>query len=329
MNRKVLITGGAGYIGSHTAKELLNQGYIVIIVDNLVSGSKDAVDPRTTFYEVDITNKKIFSEILAKENVDAIMHFACAILESNSDDNPAKYYDENVDEMTKVLTTIANFGINKIMFASTASVYGNNSSTTKATENTLVTPISSYGETKYAAERLLYWMSKRYNWNYVILRYFNVAGAEIDGSNGLRVKNTTNVISNVNKVVLGQEKEFEIYGDNYPTDDGTCIRDYIHILDLAKANTLGIKYLFEKNESNLFNVGSDEGFSVKNIVDRTDKLTGKSILYRYVNRREGDPVSVVADSGKAKSILNWKVQYSLDDIISSDLNWQKKNKKWI
>ncbi|CUS26025.1 UDP-glucose 4-epimerase [Paucilactobacillus oligofermentans DSM 15707 = LMG 22743] len=326
MTRKVLITGGAGYIGSHTAKELLNQGYIVIIVDNLVSGSIEAVDPRATFYEVDITNDKNFSKILAKENVDAIMHFACAILESNSDDNPAKYYEGNVYEMTKVLTTIANFGINKIMFASTASVYGNNSSTTKATENTLVTPISSYAETKYAAERLLYWMSKKNGWNYVILRYFNVAGAEMDGSNGLRTKNTTNIISNINKVELEQEKELEIFGDNYPTEDGTCIRDYIHILDLVKANTLGIKYLFETNESNLFNLGSDKGFSVKNIVDRADELTGKSILYRYVNRRNGDPVSIVADSEKAKSILNWETKYSMDDIISSDFNWQKKNK---
>ncbi|HGZ4935188.1 UDP-glucose 4-epimerase GalE [Enterococcus faecalis] len=325
MNKKILITGGAGYIGSHTASELLDEGFSVIIADDLSAGSLESVDSRAVFYKVDVTDEKAFFDVLSQEKVDAVLHCAGQIVVSESIDNPAKYYMENVAGMTKVLNTLAKAEVKKIMFSSTASVYGNNCFNEKATELTTVAPVNPYAETKYVGERLLYWMAKRYDWQYVVFRYFNVAGAMIDGSNGLRVEKPTHIIPNANKAALGEINQLNIFGNDYPTKDGTCVRDYIHVLDLARAHVLGMKYLFEQEESNLFNLGSDQGYSVKEIVDKVIELSGVQFNYQYSERRAGDPASVLADSTKAKDILKWRPEYSLEEIILSDLNWRKNN----
>lgn len=318
--------GGAGYIGSHTTYELLNEGYNVIVADNLSKGTKAAVDQRAHFYQIDVTDERDLSDLLENENVDALLHCAGSIVVSESIENPSNYYSDNVSGMNAVLKTISDFNINKIIFSSTASVYGNNCSNVKATEDTLVDPINPYAETKYAGERLLHWMASRYGWKYIVFRYFNVAGAMPNKSNGLRVKHPTHIIPNINKAILRKLDCVKVFGTDYPTIDGTCIRDYIHVLDLAKAHVLGFNYLFNHGESNLFNLGTECGYSVLQIISRASEVTGLDVPYKLVGRRQGDPASVLANADKAKNILGWVPQYNLNDIILSDFEWRKTEK---
>lgn len=321
----ILVTGGAGYIGSHTVKELLNNHYNVYVVDNLSTGNKEAVDSRAHFHEFDVYNSQLLTEFLQQHKIDAVLHCAGEIVVSESMENPYKYFSANVSGMNQVLGVLAQQGINKIIFSSTASVYGNNCQDEAATEETLTQPVNPYAETKYMGERLIYWMAQRYNWQYVIFRYFNVAGAEMDASNGLRVKQPTHIIPNINKAALGQIDELLIFGDDYPTKDGSCIRDYIHVLDLAKAHVAGFDYLFsDNNDSQLFNLGTEKGYSVIEIFETAKEILKTDIPYQIVERRLGDPASVLANTNKVQKLLGWQPQYTLEDIILSDYNWRKK-----
>ena len=227
--------------------------------------------------------------------------------------------------MNRVLKVLSEVGIDKIIFSSTASVYGNNCMDKPANEDTLLNPVNPYAETKLMGERMIYWMANRYSWKYVIFRYFNVAGAAIDTSNGLRVKNPTHIIPNINKTALGQNDALKIYGDDYETRDGSCIRDYIHVLDLAQAHVKGFDYLFtDSSTSQIFNLGTEQGYTVKEIYNTAEQILQQKIPHEIVARRSGDPASVLANASKAKEFLNWQATYSLKDIILSDYKWRVK-----
>ncbi|WP_217269642.1 UDP-glucose 4-epimerase GalE [Neobacillus endophyticus] len=321
--KNILVTGGAGYIGSHTVTELIDHGYSVVVADDLSTGSEAAIDSRAKFYKLDVTNQEAFSQIFEQESIDAVLHCAGKIIVSESMEKPLEYYDANVTGLKNVLEVLVKYKIDKIMFSSTASVYGNNCFDRKATEETPVAPVNPYAETKYAGERLIHWTASRFNMRYVIFRYFNVAGASLDSTNGLRVKNPTHIIPNANKTILGENHVLQIFGQDYDTKDGTCIRDYIHVLDLARAHVMGMDYLFEGQPSDLFNIGTEKGYSVTEIAQAVERVTKRKLNYIYVDRREGDPASVLADCSKVRSKLKWEPKYSLDDIILSDYNWRK------
>ena len=215
MTKTILVTGGAGYIGSHTVKALLNAGYRVHVLDNLSTGNRSAVDSRASFKQLDVYDASALKAYLEENQIDAVLHCAGEIVVSESIENPSKYFTANVAGMNQVLKVLSEVGIQKIMFSSTASLYGNNCIDKPATEDTLLDPVNPYAETKLMGERMIYWMANRYDWKYVIFRYFNVAGAEMDASNGLRVKNPTHIIPNINKTALGQNDSLKIFGDDY------------------------------------------------------------------------------------------------------------------
>lgn len=319
----ILVTGGAGYIGSHTVKRFLDAGYRVVVVDDLSTGNQSAVDNRATFYEGDVRDNEFFANIIKKENVEAVLHCAGKIVVSESVEQPIKYFEHNVAGLNEVLKVVAEQGVKKFMFSSTASIYGNNSFNIKAVETTPVAPTNPYAESKHIGERMIHWISERYDINYVIFRYFNVAGAEMDASNGLRTKNPTHLIPSITSTLLGKREIFEIFGDDYDTEDGTCIRDYIHVCDLARAHQLGMDYLFEGGDSSIFNLGTEQGSSVKQVLDATEEVTKQKVKHTISPRRAGDPDFVLANASKARQILQWEPQYSLDEIILSDYNWRK------
>lgn len=328
MKKTVLVTGGAGYIGSHSVKALLDAGYQVHVLDSLSTGSREAVDNRAQFKEVDVYNKELLTKYLTQHHIDAVLHCAGEIVVSESMENPIKYFDANVTGMHNVLTVLKEQGIKKIIFSSTASVYGDNCGIEAADESTPVAPVNPYAETKYMGERMLYWFKRAYDFKYVIFRYFNVAGAEMDASNGLRVKTPTHIIPNINKAALGQIDTLKIFGEDYDTPDGSCIRDYIHVLDLAAAHVAGFNYLFSDNaESELFNLGTKNGYSVKEIFSVAERILNQTIPVAVVARRAGDPASVLANVNKVDRQLNWRAQYDLESIILSDYNWRLKQGK--
>lgn len=323
MKHTVLVTGGAGYIGSHTVKALLEAGYDVHVLDNLASGTLEAVDKRAKFTQLDVYQKEDLRAYLQNNKIEAVLHCAGEIVVSESMGNPIKYFDANVTGMHNVLTVLKEEGIKKILFSSTASVYGNNCGTEAATEDTPVAPVNPYAETKFMGERMIHWFKQAYDFDYVIFRYFNVAGAEMDASNGLRVKNPTHVIPNINRAALGQNDSLKIFGEDYDTPDGSCIRDYIHVLDLARAHVAGFDYIFGENiTSEIFNLGTEKGYSVKEIFAVAEKVTEKQIPVEIVERRAGDPASVLAKTDKVKQYLGWETKYSLEEIILSDYNWR-------
>lgn len=323
--KTILVTGGAGYIGSHTVTALLNAGYQVHVLDNLSTGSLEAVDKRAHFEQMDVYNQKELKLYLQNHQIDAVLHCAGQIVVSESMENPSKYFEENVAGMNKVLKVLSEVGINKILFSSTASLYGNNCIDHPATEDTLLDPVNPYAETKLMGERMIYWMAKRYDWKYVIFRYFNVAGASMDSSNGLRVRKPTHIIPNINKTALGQNERLKIFGDDYHTRDGSCIRDYIHVLDLAAAHVKGFNYIFEeKSSSQIFNLGTEKGYTVKEIFAVAEEVLNQQIPVEVVGRRAGDPASVLSNASKAKDYLNWQPCYNLKDIILSDYQWRLK-----
>jgi len=319
----ILVTGGAGYIGSHTVQELIKDGHEIIVVDNLSTGFKNSLPNNIKFYNEDINNYFSLSQIVKKHAIDLVLHCAGKIIVSESMEKPFLYYKENIEGLRVLLEVMVNNSINNIIFSSTASVYGNNCVEYSANEETGTNPINVYAETKLIGENLIKFISEKYKINYLIFRYFNVAGASLDGRNGLSMKNPTHLIPNTIKVALGVKDELVVFGNDYNTKDGTCIRDYIHVLDLAKAHSLGVDYLLDGKQSNIFNLGTEKGYSVNEIILYTEKFLNVSINYKYEKRREGDPASVLANSEKANKILEWNPIYTLKDIIESDYLWRK------
>lgn len=317
----ILVLGGAGYIGSHTVYSLIEKGYEVIIIDNLETGHKDAIHPQARFYQGDIRDIDFLNDVFSKEKIDAVIHFAANSLVGESMSNPLKYYDNNVNGTKVLLQAMVAHNINKIVFSSTAATYGEPENI-PILETDKTEPTNTYGETKLSMEKMFKWTDLAHGIKYVALRYFNACGAHVSGSIGEDHNPETHLIPLILQVPLGKRESICIYGDDYPTEDGTCIRDYIHVTDLANAHILAVDYLLKGNDSNTFNLGNGVGFSVKEVIDVARKVTNHEIPATITPRRAGDPARLIASSKKAKEVLGWIPELDkLDDIISSAWKW--------
>lgn len=317
----ILVLGGAGYIGSHAVYQLIDRGYEVVVVDNLQTGHKKAVHPKATFYEGDIRNRDFLNNVFHNEQIDGVIHFAANSLVGESMVDPLKYYDNNVYGTQILLEAMRNAGVRHIVFSSTAATYGEPESV-PITENMPTVPNNTYGETKLTMEKMMAWCEKAFDLKYVALRYFNVAGARGTGEIGEDHHPETHLIPVVLETALGKREYITVFGEDYPTKDGTCIRDYIHVEDLIDAHILALNYLQNGGESSVFNLGSSQGFSVKEIIDMARKVTGKEIPAKIGERRLGDPSVLIASSEKAKNILGWNpAKTNIEQIIKDAWNW--------
>ncbi|MBQ8297190.1 MAG: UDP-glucose 4-epimerase GalE [Ruminococcus sp.] len=320
---RILVLGGAGYIGSHTALELIRAGHEVVIADNLVTGYKRAVPESAVFYEGDLSDFAFLDNIFKLKEIDAVIHFAAFSLVGESVTNPLKYYSNNLCGTKILLDAMVKNGIGKIVFSSTAAVYGEPESI-PIPESSRTCPTNPYGETKLAMEKMFHWTAKAHGMRYVSLRYFNACGADASGTIGEAHDPESHLIPLILQVPNGRREAISIYGTDYDTPDGTCIRDYIHVTDLAQAHILAAEYLMNGGESDIFNLGNGVGYSVREVIDTARKVTGHPIPAIEAPRRAGDPARLVASSEKARTILGWKpVHDSLEEIISSAWNWHK------
>ena len=314
---KVLVLGGAGYIGSHTVYMLIERGYEVVVVDNLATGFVSLIHPEATFYKGDIKDKEFLTCVFTEEQIKGVIHFAANSLVGESMEKPLKYYDNNVYGTQVLLEVMNEFNVKSIVFSSSAATYGN-VEVMPITEDSPNNPSSAYGETKVVMEKMMKWCDLAYGIKYVALRYFNACGAHPNGVIGELHNPETHLIPLVLQVPLGKRELISVYGNDYKTSDGTCIRDYIHVLDLADAHIKALEYLEMGGASDYFNLGSGVGFSVLEIIDAAEKVVGKPIKREVVGRRAGDPDILVASNVKAKAVLGWDLQHSeIEEIISS------------
>lgn len=319
---KILVLGGAGYIGSHTVYALKEAGHDVVIIDNLETGHIEAVHPEAKFYEGDLRDKSFVDKVLDEEkDIDAVIHFAANSLVGESMTNPLKYYDNNLCGTKTMLESMVSHGIDKIVFSSTAATYGM-PERIPILESDKTEPINPYGETKLSMEKMFKWVGKAHGLRFVSLRYFNAAGAHISGKIGEAHNPESHLIPLILQVPNGKREHISIFGTDYNTKDGTCVRDYIHVTDLAQAHILAVKYLMDGGESNIFNLGNGVGFTVREVIETARKVTGLPIKAVEEERRPGDPDVLIASSEKAKEILGWKPELdSLEDIISTAWKW--------
>lgn len=319
----ILVLGGAGYIGSHTVYELIDNGEDVAVIDNLLTGHEEAVHPKARFYKGDIRDREFLDEVLKKEKPDAVIHFAACSLVGESMEKPLKYYDNNLCGTKVLLDSMVANGIDKIVFSSTAATYGE-PERIPILETDKTEPTNTYGETKLSMEKMFKWVGKAHGLRYVSLRYFNACGAHNSGIIGEDHNPESHLIPLILQVPNGKREFISIYGGDYDTKDGTCVRDYIHVTDLAQAHILAVKYLQNGNKSEIFNLGNGIGFTVKEVIDTARKVTSHPIPAQITPRRAGDPAQLIASSEKAKEILGWKPEHnSLEEIISTAWNWHK------
>ncbi|MCP8969855.1 UDP-glucose 4-epimerase GalE [Ectobacillus ponti] len=317
----VLVLGGAGYIGSHAVYQLIDQGEQVVIIDNLETGHKEAVHPKAAFYEGDMRNPDFLRSVFEKESIDAVIHFAANSLVGESMENPLKYYDNNVYGTQVLLQAMMEYGVKNIVFSSTAATYGE-PETVPITEATATNPTSTYGETKLAMEKMMKWTEQAHGLRYVALRYFNVAGARQTAEIGEDHRPETHLVPIILQTALGQRSHITIFGEDYDTPDGTCIRDYVHVEDLIQAHLLALQYLRDGGKSDVFNLGSSQGFSVKEMIEAARAVTGKDIPAQAGPRRAGDPSTLIASSDKAKRVLGWNpTRTSVTRIIEDAWRW--------
>ncbi|MGV7117862.1 UDP-glucose 4-epimerase GalE [Paenibacillus kyungheensis] len=318
----ILVTGGAGYIGSHTVADLLERGEEVVVIDNLLTGHREAL-LGGTLYEGDLRDKELLTRIFAENEITAVIHFAASSLVGESMQNPFKYYDNNVYGAMCLLDAMQQAGVKKIVFSSTAATYGEPEKV-PIEESDRTEPANVYGETKLMMERMMNWFDKVHGIRYVALRYFNAAGAHISGKIGEDHRPESHLVPLVLQTALGQREFISVFGEDYPTEDGTCVRDYIHVSDLADAHIKSVEYLNNDGASNVFNLGNGQGFSVKQVIETAVKVTGRDIPVKFEARRSGDPAVLVASSEKARSVLGWKPSYNqLEDIISGAWQWHE------
>lgn len=317
----ILVLGGAGYIGSHAVHQLIDAGESVVIVDNLETGHKEALHPNATFYQGDIREIDFLRMVFKKESIEAVIHFAANSLVGESVENPLKYFDNNVYGTQVLLQVMAEENVKKIVFSSTAAVYGEPENV-PIVESERTKPLNPYGETKLTMEKMCHWASNAHGINYVSLRYFNVAGARETAEIGEDHRPETHLIPIILEAALNQRPHVTIYGDDYDTPDGTCIRDYVHVEDLIAAHRLALQYLRNKGESNVFNIGSSQGFSVKEMIDTAREVTGREIIAQNGERRAGDPSTLIASSEKAKQVLGWNpIKTNAKKIFEDAWRW--------
>lgn len=318
----ILVVGGAGYIGSHTVKYLQEHNEDVIVVDNLQKGHRKSVHV-DYFYKLDIRDTKELDKVFKNHSVDSVIHFAANSLVGESMEKPLDYYNNNVYGMQCLLEVMKNNHVKKIVFSSSAATYGE-PNYIPILETNKTNPTNTYGEPKLAMEKMMKWVDIAYGIKYVSLRYFNACGAHPSSEIGEDHSPETHLIPLVLQVPIGKRDKIYIFGDDYNTKDGTCVRDYIHVMDLASAHYLAIKYLNENNNSEIFNLGSGEGYSVKEILEIAREITHHPIPAEVKERRAGDPAILIASSEKAREILKWNPHFdSIEKIILDAWNWHQ------
>lgn len=321
----ILVTGGAGYIGSTTSQLLCNQNHKVVILDNLSTGFIEAIPKQATFMKGDILNQELVEEILKTHQIEAVIHFAAKLIVSESVEKPFEYYQNNVIGAIRLLEACRKQGVTKFIFSSTAAVYGEPESI-PVSESAPLKPVNPYGASKAMVEQVLNDYDRAYNMKFVALRYFNVAGAMDDLSRGQRTHNATHLIKVATETATGKRAQMYIYGTDYETPDGTGIRDFIHVVDLAQAHLDTLNYLNKGGNSDIFNCGYGHGFSVKEVINKIMQVSQTQFKVIETPRRPGDTPVVVADSSKAKSKLGWTPKYDdIDLICRSSYEWEKQN----
>lgn len=320
MRKKILVTGGAGYIGSHVVLELLDAGHDVHVLDNLSTGNKSLVDPRATFHECDLHDTAQLKTILTNNTIEVIYHMAAAVRVDESVRSPEKYFHNNTQGSLGVFNCAVECGIQRIIFSSTAAVYGE-PDTQLITEETPLSPINPYGASKMMAERILHDLSAAHGFSFAILRYFNVAGADPQYRAGQISQNATHLIKIACEVASGKRTEMTINGTDYNTPDGTCVRDYIHVSDLAAAHAI----MLDRAGNAIYNCGYGRGFSVKEVITKVQEVAGKPFKAEEMGRRAGDPAMLVASSDKLRSETGWTPKYdNLDIIVRTALDWENR-----
>jgi len=320
---KILVVGGAGYIGSHMIKRFQNTDHQIEVLDNLSTGFKEN-SQNYKFHMCDLSNKEQVHKILKENKYEMVMHFASSINVGESYDHPMKYYENNVTNTLNLLECMIDLKILNFIFSSTAAVYGEPESIPIKEEQKL-SPINPYGKTKSVVESILSDYDKSYGLKYISLRYFNACGAHIDGTIGERHNPETHLIPLILQTASGRRNNFKIYGNDYKTKDGTCIRDYIHVMDIAEAHLLSLEKLIQTQSSDIYNIGNKQGYSVREIIDVVEKVTQIKISYEISEKRKGDPAELIADNSKISEKLNWKAKYSdLNTIINTAWEWERK-----
>lgn len=319
----ILVVGGAGYIGSHTVRALCARGDDVVVIDNLLTGHRVSVHPGARFYEGDLRDRPFLNEVFSKEKIDTVVHFAACSLVGESVIDPLKYYDNNLCGTEVLLESMVRHGIGKIVFSSTAATYGE-PERVPILESDRTEPTNPYGETKLAMEKMFKWVGKAHDLRFVSLRYFNACGADASAEIGEDHQPESHLIPLILQVPNGKREKISIFGEDYPTKDGTCVRDYIHVTDLASAHICAVDYLQRGGQSDIFNLGNGVGFTVKEVVETARHVTGHSIPAEISPRRAGDPAQLIASSDKARRVLGWNPKHdSLEEIIASAWAWHK------
>ena len=317
----ILVLGGAGYIGSHTVRELIKAGKDVVVADNLLTGFRKAVDPKARFYQLDIRDRQALDKLFETEQIEGVIHFAASSLVGESMQLPLKYYENNLWGTTVLLQSMVAHGVDKIVFSSTAATYGEPRQIPIREADT-TEPTNCYGQTKLAMEQMMKWVAQAHGLRYVALRYFNACGADAAGDIGEAHDPESHLIPLILQVPGGKREAISVFGEDYDTKDGTCVRDYIHVTDLAQAHILAMEYLAAGGQSDVFNLGNGVGFTVKEVIEVARKVTGHPIPANMCDRRAGDPAQLVASSEKARKILGWDPQFAdLEIIVASAWKW--------
>ena len=320
---KILLTGGAGYIGSHVLLSILENKHKVLVIDDLSTGNKNLIPSNVKHLNCNINDEKKIANLLQKESFDVLLHFAGYIKVEESVKNPTKYFYNNTDNAIKLFETCYKNGLKNIIFSSTAAAYGNSSNGDPIKEGQILKPVNPYGQSKVNTEKYL--LENKDKFNSIILRYFNVAGADPNLRSGLISNDPTHLIKILSEVAIGKREKISIFGNDYQTNDGTAIRDYIHVSDLADIHLETAKYLLDKRISNIFNCGYGKGYSVLEVINAANKITGNKIKFDYEKRRLGDAGRLVSNVEKLYKNINWKPKFNdINLIIQTSINWEKK-----
>ena len=321
----ILVTGGCGYIGSHAVLELQEKNYDVIIVDDMSTGKDFLKNENAKFYEGSINDYEFMSKVFKENKIDGVINFAAKLVVPESVEMPLEYFDTNVNGVMNLLRVMNENNVDKLIFSSTAATYGDvKADVVPISEDACTSPINPYGSSKLAAEYLIKGASHAFGIEYVIFRYFNVAGADEKLRVGLSADKITHLIPATIEAALGYRDQLTVFGTDFDTRDGSCIRDYIHVVDLVRAHILGFEYLFSGKESTTINLGLNDGTTVLEIIDSVERVTGLNVPHKLSDRRPGDPAMLTANNEKARELLGWSNSYSLDDIVKTDFMWRQK-----